>query len=224
MIQLVIHESAAQLGIIHPVACIIQNVSVSSSPSTLDIEIAGLVQQLHTETEIILSRPEVHGFKELFARMGYPKQTPAGHRLIEGLQRRGFKSYNNIVDAYNITSALFGSGLGMHDAAAIIDDIHVFRADGNERIIPLFKTDPVDVTKGDLVYSTGGRLVAWLGKRDVDSEEFKVQDNTTTLLLVALGNEATAEEYNKAVCLKTLNLIQRTCSNATAHFLNVVHQ
>jgi DNA/RNA-binding domain of Phe-tRNA-synthetase-like protein len=177
---------------------------------------------LTNEPEAILSRPEVNGFKELFARMGYSKQTPAGHRLIESFRQRGFKSYNNIVDAYNIASAQFGSGLGMHDATEVTKAIHVFRASGVEQIIPLFKSDSVKITKGDLVYSSGDRILAWLGKRDLDSNAFKITDDTDSVLLIVLGNAATSENYNRSVCLKVLNLIQKTCPSATVEFVNVI--
>ena len=177
-----------------------------------------------------MQRPEVRGFDELFARMGYRKQTPAGRRLVEGFRKRGFKRYGNVIDAYNLASAWFGSGLGMHDAARLTGDVRVFRATGSEQIVPLFKTEPANVVRGDLVYADGGpagdpgdgggeRLLAWLGQRDVDSDAYKVRDDTTSLLLVALGNAATSEDYNREACLKAVELIRRTCPEATAEFL-----
>jgi DNA/RNA-binding domain of Phe-tRNA-synthetase-like protein len=228
MTALVVHEDAAELGIRHPVACVIRNVRVADADGVLDGEIDRLVETLRTAPETILERPEVRGFDELFARMGYRKQTPAGRRLVEGFQKRGFKRYGNLIDAYNLASAWFGSGLGMHDASLLTGDVHVFRATGHEQIVPLFKTEPVGVVRGDLVYGEGegdgeagggGRLLAWLGQRDVDSDAHKVQDGTTSLLLVALGNAATPEDYNRGVCLKAVELIQRTCPEATAGFL-----
>lgn len=222
MIKLIVHDDALQLGIIHPVACLIRKLRVSSDlSSSLIDEVEAMMNKLTNEPETFLSRPEVNGFKELFARMGYSKQIPAGHRLIESFRQRGFKSYNNIVDAYNIASALFGSGLGMHDATKITDDIHIFRASGMEQITPLFKSDSVKVSKGDLVYSSSDRILAWLGKRDLDSNDFKVTDDTGSVILIALGNAATSENYNRSVCLKVLNLIQRTLPSATIEFVSV---
>ena len=180
------------------------------------------MRKLTHEPNTILARPEVLGFKDLFARMGYPGQVPAGQRLIDFFRQRGFKHYNNVVDAYNIVSALFGSGLGMHDASMIKSNVHVFRASGTEQIIPLFKSNPVKALEGDLVYSCSDRLIAWLGKRDVDSDEFKIKDETSSLLLIALGNAATSEDYNRQACLKTVEFIRRTCPGASEEFLNVV--
>jgi DNA/RNA-binding domain of Phe-tRNA-synthetase-like protein len=230
MTAVFVHEDAVQLGVKHPVAFLISNVSVQSNGAdALRDEVSALMAVLKEQPEAITSRPEVRGFKELFARMGYPHQVPAGQRLIESLQRRGFRRYDNIVDAYNIASAWSGSGLGMHDARRILGDVHVYRASGREQIVPMFKSDWVRVVPGDLVYADrapraeGGagpdRVIAWLGKRDVDSDDFKVREDTTSLLLVALGNDATSEYYNCTSCLKALELIRRTCPEATADAL-----
>jgi DNA/RNA-binding domain of Phe-tRNA-synthetase-like protein len=223
---LVVHEDAAALGISHPVACVIRNVGAADADGVLDGEIERLMETLRAAPETILGRPEVRGFDELFARMGYRKQTPAGRRLVEGFQKRGFKRYGNLIDAYNLASAWFGSGLGMHDASRLTGDVRVFRATGHEQIVPLFKTEPAAVVRGDLVYADGEagggdgeRLLAWLGQRDVDADAYKVRDDTTALLLVALGNAATAADYNRAACLKAVELIQRTCPAAAVEFL-----
>ena len=230
MTALVVHEDAAELGIKHPAACLIRGVRLTDADGALDAEIERLMDTLQAAPETILERPEVRGFDELFARMGYRKQTPAGRRLVEGFRKRGFKRYGNVIDAYNLASAWFGSGLGMHDAARLTGDVRVFRATGSEQIVPLFKTEPANVVRGDLVYADGEpagdlgdgggeRLLAWLGQRDVDSDAYKVRDDTTSLLLVALGNAATSEDYNRGACLKAVELIRRTCPEATAEFL-----
>jgi DNA/RNA-binding domain of Phe-tRNA-synthetase-like protein len=226
MTALVVHEDAAELGIRHPAACLIRDVRLTDADGALDAEIERLMDTLQSAPETILERPEVRGFDELFARMGYRKQTPAGRRLVEGFRKRGFKRYGNVIDAYNLASAWFGSGLGMHDAACLTGDVRVFRATGSERIVPLFKTEPASVVRGDLVYADGDpgdgggeRLLAWLGQRDVDSDAYKVRNETTSLLLVALGNAATSEDYNRGACLKAVELIRCTCPEAAAEFL-----
>lgn len=227
--QLIVHEDAFELGIINPVACVIEGVKVLAGSGALDHEIETLMQKLGGEAENILARGEVKAFNELFERMGYPRQKPAGQRLIELLLRNGFKRYNNIVDAYNIASVQFGSGLGLHDVRRIKENdasVHVLRARGEEKIIPLFKKEPVSVVSGDLIYGIATApdmsLLAWLGKRDVDSDEFKVSDDTDGLLLVALGNAATSVAYNRAACQKTFELISRACPDARITYLDTV--
>jgi DNA/RNA-binding domain of Phe-tRNA-synthetase-like protein len=228
MPQLRVHNDAALLGIAHPTACLISNVRITSSSLELEAEIAWLMRRLANAEQTILNRPEVHGFRELFGQMGYRAPTPAGHRLIESLRQRGFNRYNNVIDACNISSALFGSGLGIHDALFCARghcDIHVYRARGDETILPLFRDKRVTVNAGDLVYGFEGRemtLLAWLGKRDVDSDDFKVKNDTSSLLLVALGNAKTSEKYNTDACEKTVELMRLSCPTIAAQFLDIV--
>ena len=105
-ITVYVHKDAFDLGIRHPAVCVIQNVRVLRNEGALDDEIAELMTVLSERPQTILSRSEVIGFRDLFAKMGYAKQVPAGQRLIESFQRRGFKKYNNLIDAYNIASRL----------------------------------------------------------------------------------------------------------------------
>lgn len=226
--KLLISQDVTALGIVHPVACIISKVRVTQNSAALDKEIQTLMAQLDNDPDEILQSPQVVAFRKLFSELGYPNQRPAGERLIDSFRRNGFKRYNNVVDAYNIVSALFGSGMGMHDASQIKRDITVYRSEGYEAIVPMFKTDSVPIPERDLIYAMlgpcpegGTRVIAWLGKRDVDSEEFKVTELTSSLLLVVLGNSVTSQEHNRNICLKTVDLIQRTCPSATADFLDV---
>ena len=216
-----IHKDALELGICFPTVCMIQNVSVVQQVTALDDDISQLMQTLTSCPETILGRSEVRGFRELFAMMGYSKQLPAGERLIESFRRRGFKHFNNLIDAYNIASALFGAGIGMHNGSTLKTDMEVYRADGNEMIVPLFKSSKVTIKKGDLVYGQSLHPYAWLGERDVDSDEFKITDETTSLLLVVLGNAATSAAYNRDTCDKVFDLIKKTCPNAVAEFLTI---
>jgi DNA/RNA-binding domain of Phe-tRNA-synthetase-like protein len=231
MTALFVREDAVRLGAEHPVARPIGNVGVRpDGVDALRDGVGALMAVPKEHPEAIVSRPEVRGIKELFARPGDPQHVPAGQRLTESLQWRGFGQYDDIVDAYDVASGRPGSGLGMHDPRRILGDVRVDRASGRERIVPTFESDRAKAVPGDLVYAdraqraAGGagpdRVIAWLGKRDVDSDDyFKVREGTTSLLLVALGNDATSEDYNRNSCLKALELIRRTCPEATAHSL-----
>ncbi|NER36952.1 MAG: B3/4 domain-containing protein [Oscillatoria sp. SIO1A7] len=223
MIQLTIHKDAYDLGIHNPIACLIRNIEIKSELSnSVSGDARDMIAMLETNSQSILLKPEVIAFRQLFENLGYPNQIPAGQRLIESFQKKGFKAYNNIIDSYNIASCLFGSGLGLHDAEGIKQDIHIYRAKGNERIKPIFKDKKTTIPNGDIVYSSSGKVIAWLGKKDVDSDEFKVVDNTKKLLLVALGNSQTSLEYNRSVCISAIRLMRKSCPNIYAQFILTV--
>lgn len=160
-----------------------------------------------------LSAREVVGFRRLFARLGYQDQVPAGERLRRSFSENGFKRFGALIDSYNLASFDFTAGLGMHDLDRLgrEADIHVWRAAGDERIVPMFQAKPKTVKQGDIVYGlrglAGSTVAAWLGKRDVDSDEFKVTDDTEAAFLIVLGNECTTREYNLRIAQRVSDLL-----------------
>lgn len=218
MQKLIVHGSAHELGIRNPVACLLDGISVREGRwESLDPPVARAVERV--QAGLPQQRPEAAGFITLFEALGYPQQLPAGQRLIEGIVRKGFPRYNNIVDAGNVMSAMYCSGIGLHDASGLHGDIVVSRATGEEEIVPLFKNKPQRVRQGDLVYGSGGRLLAWLGRRDVDSHEFRIVNETRSLLCIVLGNALTRHTFNQEICEGFIQLIRLTCPEVKVQFL-----
>lgn len=220
MKKLYVYSAARMLGINNPAACIINNVNVRPESQELDQDVKLLMSALPARFEELQSTPEYQGFSKLFADMGYHGQTPAGKRLIESFIKNGFKRINNVVDAYNIVSARYGCGLGLHDADKVFSEcrhIDIFRASGQDQIVPIFRDSPVLAKEGDLVYGSilnPRLLVAWLGKKDVDSDEYKVTSDTKSLLLVVTGNSQTSREFNLSICNEVFELLRKTCPEA----------
>ena len=227
MQTLYVYPEARELGIHYPVACLIQNVHVADSGNALDEDIEQLMSTLAERFEAVKQTGEFQGFAEMFTRMGYEGQIPAGQRLVEGFLKKGFKKINNVVDAYNIVSASNACGLGLHDADKTSqhgDQVDIFCATGVEKIIPLFKNSSVSAKSGDLLYgqiASQSRLFAWLGKKDVDSDEYKVTEETTNLLLIVTGNSATSELFNRRLCESVFGLLKKTCPKAQISYLNI---
>lgn len=225
MKALLLHEGVRALGITNPVAYLIDNVAVVPSGESLRDDQSSLLRTLREWPETILDRREVKGFEDLSAQLGYEdNRTPAGRYRIELVQKRGFRAVNNLVDAYNLASLEFGSSVGLHDVSGRESlEIHAYRATGAESIKPLHRGAAVRVPEGDLVYGVRvpePALMAALGngvgtEADFDSDDFKVTDRTTSVLLVALGNAETGLDYNLALCARVLHLIRRTCPAAS---------
>lgn len=221
--KLHIRPAAYALGIHEPAAARFDGVRVIPEADTLASEAATLLQELAREEDAFFQRPEVRGYRTLFAKLGYAEQTPAGERLVHGFLKRGFRSFNNVIDAYNLVAARNVAGLGLHDADRVAGDIVVDRADGTQRIQPLFKSKTRRIREGDLFYAATEveSAMAWLGKRDVDSDRFKVRDDSTSLVLVVLGNASTTRAHNRRVCVEVFDLLRETVPNCSMRFLSV---
>ncbi len=206
--QVCIGQDARSLGIVHPVVATIRGITVAPSPPSLVAVGHKIVEQIEQNLTEHLTRPEVRGFRNLFAKMGYPDLEPAGERLVRTFVEKGFKSINSVVDAYNIAALEAASGIGMHDIDRRTDNLFVQRASGVESIIPIFKNKAKAISAGDLIYMMGSKPLAWLGKKDVDSNEYCVTDMTNTIILVVLGNEATSREFNLGVVDRCVELLR----------------
>lgn len=216
-------RAAIKIGICDPVCAIIEGVTTIDNDTLYEEEKKQLLKHL-SNLENVTSSKEFQGFYKLFKTMGYEGQTTAGIRIINSILSKGFKSYNNIIDACNIVSATLGYGIGLHDADAISGNIWITRATTNQEIVPLFKQQPTKILEGDLIYRDSKNVIAWLGKRDVDSDLFKITAQSQNLLFVALGNANTSYEYNKTVCLKYFDLLKIHNPNIKLHFLKVIHE
>jgi DNA/RNA-binding domain of Phe-tRNA-synthetase-like protein len=207
--KLIISPEAREVGIVNPVAAIMTNlVVVSPSPSQLIVEGEAALAVARENLDTYFSKPEVRGFRELFTALGYPHLEPAGERLVRMFSQRGLKSINSLVDAYNICALESVSGLGMHDVSGREGDICVYRATGAETIVPISKSKPEPVNPGDLVYACGADLMAWLGRRDVDADAFKVTLSTTSVAFIVLGNKHTSRDYNETIVSKCFGRIR----------------
>lgn len=224
MNQIVVKRDARDLGITNPVGCIIQGLDVQTEAHLLDEDVSEMESMVEENFDEIIGKREVEAYHELFARMGYPDQIPAGEKRLGLIEKRGLNRHNNVVDAYNIASAEFGTGLGMHDVSHIDGDVVVQLASGGERVRPLFETNYATARPGDLLYSVGDRVLALLGHIVADSDKHKVTDTTEEVLLVSLGNHETSEKYNRDACQMAYDLISKTCPDATMEFLDVVYE
>jgi DNA/RNA-binding domain of Phe-tRNA-synthetase-like protein len=224
MSKIVVKQDAHDLGVVNPVGCLIQGIDVQTDTHQLDEDVNKVEESIRKNPNEILDKDEVKGFNELFSRIGYPEQTTAGEQLVEIIRKKGLNRHNNIVDAYNIAGAEFGSSLGMHDASYIDGDVVVQQATGGERMLPIFHEEEETAQPGDLLCRTDSRVLALHGPVDRQSEKSKVTDTTDKGLLLALGNSKTSEEYNQAVCQRAYELISTTCPDAEMKFLDIVHE
>ena len=216
-VKLLISKEAQRLGISNSITCFIDNISVMTGDNYLEEEVKLVTTLCGTNRGAIYDTDCYIGFKSLFTKLGYPNQTTACDRLINYYSKKGFKSINNIVDSYNLCSVLFGSPIGLHDSKNINNNIIINIAKGIEEILPMFKPLRKKINSGDLIYQTDGNTLCWMGKEDIDSDEYKVTDKTNSIFIMAIGNEKTTSNSNRAICRKIYDLIKKSCPSAIFH-------
>ena len=216
--RFLVTNEARAVGIEAPVIALYQNVRQATEEEIKVYQptISEVMERVKKSRDSILAKPEVVGFRELFSRLGYPKTVPAGERLLSFVDR-GWKSYGNLVDSYNLPAFEDAVGIGVHDARSLADVYIVYkRAVGNETIVPSFKEKRETIKAEDLTYGFYNSErefvpLAWFGKKDVDNRDFQLQPDTTAFLLTAIGNARTSQEYNIDICKRVYTNLQKTC-------------
>lgn len=215
---------AQEIGIIHPcVAKIsgVNNIDVGNL-SKFNDRIMEKYNEICLNFDSIIKDKKVIGYKKILEQLGYSDTIPAGMRLLTSFKEKGFKHINYLVDAYNIISMQYCAGIGMHDAAFLDDVIEIKIADGTETIKPMFQSKEIKVRKGDLIYTSNNATIAWLGKRDVDSDDFKVTQTTKDIVLVVLGNLYTNNEYSMHVVKEIFEMIKLCNGEVDLNYYEII--
>lgn len=220
--RFLITSSASQIGVPNPVIAVFQGVKKGDA-SVYDAIIAQTMEKIGHIKQEVLPRADVVGFRNLYEALGHRKVVPAGEKLLRRCEQKGFPRYGNLIDAYNIVALENVTPIGVHDAGCLLhpDATLLFRrAQGNEEMVPAFEEKSQTIPRGDLTYGTISAEkkflpFAWLGKKDVDNREFQLKDETTTMLLTAIGNMATSEELNRRICLTAFDLLKMSCPDVT---------
>jgi DNA/RNA-binding domain of Phe-tRNA-synthetase-like protein len=221
-----IDASVGQLQLYGTSAWIISGIGDPLEKCNLD----DVIRQI--ELSVLQDPPgkEVAGYAELLSRLGYPSTRPAGMRLRDTIQRRGFRQWGVLVDAVNVVSARYAAGIGLHKVEAedfeASSNLVIWRAEGMETIVPAFTSEAKRVPAGDLLYGwqrDGIRKpIAWLGKKDVDSADRQIDASTSMALLVVLGYPNATVGYSADICASILGLLRRFRPEAAVQPVRVV--
>lgn len=189
--KIVISEGVKNLGITHAVSFVASNLKVKKFSEDLKLKIDKTVKGVRQGENSIDRKKVSAAFKQIFDDMGYPNVIPAGEKLVARVLEHGYKPINSVVDAYNEAAIFYGLGIGAHCTKSLKPNlpIKLSIADGNERIVPMFQSKSRPVKMNDLIYFQGSELLAWLGRCDVDSDEFKITEITDQVFFLVLGHK-----------------------------------
>lgn len=184
-----INERAAAAGVTHALLLLVHGVIVSPSRDEFKRKCTETVScALPANTDKFNN-----GMREIIsATTGKSEFFTAGEKLRSNFSNRGFRSINNVVDAYNEAAFFFGLGIGGHDFSNARKDAHleIMLSSSEDTIVPLFDTRTNKINPGELIYKLEKDTVAWIGSKDVDSDEFRIGDETKSCAFVIIGHSS----------------------------------
>ena len=184
-----ISERAAAAGVTHALLLIVQGMIVSPSRDEFKNKcaktVAGGIPNNTDKYNL--------GMREIISKTtGKEVFLTAGENLRNNFSERGFRSINNVVDAYNEAAYYFGLGIGGHDVSGARNDAHleITLSSNEDTIIPLFDKKRKKINPGELIYKLEDKPIAWIGSKDVDSDEFRIENATRTCCFVIIGHSS----------------------------------
>lgn len=165
--------------------------------------------------------PVLQGFRELHTKVGrsnrdYPASPEVLLRLF--LERGRFPRINSVVDIYNLVSLKTRLALGAHDINNVKGDITLRLTNGDEKFLPLGKTELVSVPAGEYSYiDDGNNIICRLEVLQV--EPTKITTDSENIFLIVQGNPNTDIDYVRNGANEVLNLLTQFCGGEFS-FLN----
>ncbi|MGO3733037.1 MAG: B3/B4 domain-containing protein [Vagococcus sp.] len=165
------------------------------------------------DLDILRENTIVNGYRELVQSVNrsLKKYPPAAEALIKTIQRKGaMPKINSIVDIYNLETVRSYLSIGAHDLTKIDFPLE-FTVSKKEDIFYPIMSNEKKVADYDFVYRDQKGILAYLGCRD--SENYKINEDTTDILFVIQGNAYTTTEYRLDALQRILDQLQECMPN-----------
>lgn len=208
-----IEQSLAEAGLSHALLLVVNGIIVSPSKEEFKNRCADTVTDNLPSDNDKFNR----GMRQLITKTtGKNTFLTAGEKLRENFISRGFRSINNVVDAYNEAAFYYGIGIGGHDITSLNENAHIEirLSEENEKITPLFKTQSKNIKPNEVVYGEGRNIMAWIGTQDMDSEDFRITEKSRKCAFIIMGGPEVAPTELYAVS----NRIRRNLIDASYEF------
>ncbi len=164
------------------------------------------IRAKHT-LESLKDNPVVRAYRDFYWRIGIDptKLRPASEALVRRiLARKPLPEINNLVDAYNLASALTLIPMGAYDAGKIIGELRI-RTSRGERFTGIGGKELV--TRGEIVLSDSEKILSIYPYRDADAT--KITSSTKAAVVVLCGVRGIERDYLRQSAHRTLEIISR---------------
>ncbi|WP_456473674.1 B3/B4 domain-containing protein [Candidatus Pyrohabitans sp.] len=161
------------------------------------------------------NHPVVRAYRDFYWRIGIDptKLRPASEALVRRiLAGRALPEISNLVDAYNLASALTLIPMGAYDADRVRGELRI-RTSNGEAFVGIGGKEIL--TRGEIVLSDEEKVLSIYPYRDADAT--KITSATKNAIVVLCGVKGISKDYLKQSANRTLEIISRfvPCRRAT---------
>ncbi len=151
----------------------------------------------------------IRAYRDFYWSIGIDptKIRPSSEALVRRiLAKKDLPLINNLVDSYNLASALTLIAMGAYDVEKIKGELEI-RYSSNEEFIGIGNKKMT--TNNHIVLSDEEKIISIYPYRD--SEKTKITENTTKAIIVLCGVKGIDRDYMKDAKKKTKEIVERFC-------------
>ena len=202
--KLIVDEAYLDIGIETVVFAVIKDVRIVGLNEETETFINAQGHKALSYSDEILNNDVIVGYRDMVKKVGRSirKFPPTAESLILNINRRkSMMRVNGVVDIYNAHAIGNFLAIGAHDMKKIDGNIRFTFAKEGELFYPIGGGEKKSVD-GDFVYKDDKGILAFLDSRD--SGLYKIDENTSDILLIVQGNKNTDVSYRvealNAIC------------------------
>lgn len=189
-------DSLKTLGIERIVVATVHGLdTLAALPEQLETELQQIeAAVLKQSLESLEDNQVVQGYYEMIQKIKRSKKKypPTVEALIKNVQRReSLPRINSVVDLYNLEALTSYFSIGAHDLRKITFPLE-FTVSGREDVFHPIMSSEKKVMPFDYLYRDQNGVLAYLDCRD--SEDYKLDEQTTDAIFVIQGNAYTSTE------------------------------
>jgi|Deesub1362A_J573_1020465.scaffolds.fasta_scaffold03376_5 DNA/RNA-binding domain of Phe-tRNA-synthetase-like protein len=177
------------------------------------------IREKHTLASL-KDNPVVRAYRDFYWRIGIDptKLRPASEALVRRiLAGKPLPEINNLVDAYNLASALTLIPIGAYDAGKVKGEL-IIRTSNGESFVGIGGKELV--TKGEIVLSDEEKILSIYPYRDADATKITAATRAATVVLC--GVKGIERDYLRQSAEKTQEIISRFVPcDAKLHYQNL---
>ncbi len=167
-----------------------------------------LVKKL--DLDKIQNSKHVEEYRNLIGSKDYGEGVSVDNLIKIVRENKRLPSINTVADSYNLVSLEYGIVMGTYDREKISGKIHLKVADGSEHFIPIGSKQPVEIKKGEYVYTDSkNEVITRIVSKQSDVS--KVGPQARSILMCVQGNKKISHKELKKISLEAAEMVVKFC-------------
>ncbi|MBI4163647.1 MAG: methionine--tRNA ligase [Candidatus Aenigmarchaeota archaeon] len=169
-----------------------------------------LVKKLDLDS--IQNSKHIEEYRSLIGSKDYGDGVSVDNLIKIVRENKRLPSINTVADSYNLVSLKYGIVMGTYDRGKISGKVHLKIADGSEHFIPIGSKQPVEIKRGEYVYTDSkNEVITRIASKQSDIS--KVGPQARCILMCVQGNKKISHKELEKIALEAAEMVVKFCGS-----------